>query len=263
MVNQMINGDKGYAVATLQDYKKGLRNVTETLKTNVGGEFLVLSKSGNWVAGQAKTKIDPKTRWAMNIPSLQHGWTCWERGDDADTSKGPIAEIMVSLWTPLPAEGSLQEHGYPWTQQVSVELTGVGGVDNGRKLIYKTNSKGGVARMRDLFNLIADQSTDSAPVPLLQFSHDSYNHKRWGETLTPIYTIVGWTDLLGEDLADEDGVVEDDRTQPAPVTAPVLDNDDEEEKLFRALEAKRAAKLAATKAAAPAEAGAPVRRRTR
>jgi hypothetical protein len=182
---------------------------------------------------------------------------------------------MVSLFTPLPAANSLKDHGYPWTQQISVELTGVGGEDNKKKVIYKVNSKGGISRIKELLEKISNLATESAPVPLIQFDHDSYQHKKWGETLTPIFKLVGWTDLEGEDLADENGVVGDKPEDPQMTrayTRAEIDaatkgqpEEDEDEKLLREIAERRAAKLAAAagKAEPVAEAGAPVRRRNR
>lgn len=264
-MNQVANLRAAGALAALGNLKKGIENVTSTLKVSSGGEYLRLTKSGKWVFGQAATKIDPKTKWAFDVPSLEHGWTCWERGDDADTrSKGPLGEVMVSLFTPLPPEGSLKDYGYEWVQQISVKLTGVGGEDNGKQVVYKVNSKGGVARMKELLNKITAEATPEAPVPLIQFSNDSYNHKRWGETLVPIFTIVGWTDLDGTSLPDDDDEEEVVEVASADVEETVQEDVDEEEaKLLAQIQARRDAKVAAAKqaTAAPAEAGAPVRRR--
>lgn len=252
--NNAIAPAAANAVAAFQNLKSGLSSVVETMKVKSGGAYLRLLKSGKWVYGQKDTELDPDTKWAMNVPSIEHGWVCWNRDNGADNSGGPLGEHMVPMGARLPNQFELPKHDHhEWSYQISVELVGTNGEDKGVRVIYKTNSIGGVGEMKKLLTTVAQTASVERPVPILALGVDSYKHRKYGLTFTPILKIVDYVSLdvtsLPEPGDDDDGNDEGGAAE-----------DDAEAAALRALAEARAKKAAA---AGGETAGATVRRRTR
>lgn len=260
-------------VAALQGLKKAIANVKSTLVKKGGDPFLRLLKDGTWVYGQEDTEVQAGSAWAINPMSIMHGWVAWERGDDADNSKGPEQDIMISASLPMPSLDSLPKlvKAQKYEQQFSFSMVCLTGEDVGEQVLYKTASVGGVAAVDTILNAISaqlDADLDN-PVPVVVLEVDSYPHKKYGKTYTPIFAIKTWRPLSDElpDVqaeldaqgAEQQAAAEPEPAKPArrragsvpptpaPTTAPqAADEDDELAALEAAIAAKKA-KLDAAK----------------
>jgi hypothetical protein len=190
------------AVAALQGLKKGIANVKATLVKKGGEPFLRLLKDGNWVYGQEDTEVQAGSAWAINPMSIMHGWVAWERGEEADNSKGPEQDIMVSAQMPMPSPDSLPKlvRAQKYEQQFSFSMVCLTGEDKGEQVLYKTASVGGVAAVDTILNAISAQLDDDPenPVPVVLLEVDSYNHKKYKKTYTPVFSIKTWRPLSDE-----------------------------------------------------------------
>lgn len=264
MANQVANAASGGAIAALQGLKKGIANVKATLVKKGGDPFLRLLKDGTWVYGQEDTEVEAGSAWAINPLSIQHGWVAWERGEEADNSKGPEQEVMVPCSMTLPSLDTLPKlaRAQRYDQQFAFTMVCLTGEDKGEQVLYKNASVGGVAMVDTILNAISSQLDDDPenPVPVVVLSSSYYQHKKHGKTYTPIMTIKMWKPLTDdlptvEDLqdADETTDVQTQAEQPAPeakrtrkasvpTTKPAVDEDPELAALEAAIAAKKAAK---------------------
>lgn len=224
------------AVASLANLKSGLQNVASTIVTAGGDPFLRLLTDGTWVYGADNVEVQEGSLWALNPFSIMHGWVSWTDHPGKQANE-IVGEVMVPAGQPLPPQTELRDTGWPWTQQLSVQLRCMSGEDIGTQVLYKTGSVGGMNAVKKLINeIMAHISEDEdTPVAVVQMGTDHYMHKKWGKTYTPIFDIVKWIAL------EDDAAVAEASARPAgdePEPAPTR---------------TRRAAPAETKAAKPAE----------
>lgn len=285
------------AVAALSKLKSDLRNVVSTIPARGGEPILRLLKDGSWVYGQDNVEVQDGSLWAVNPLSIRHGFVSWN--DDATI----VGELMVPMGEPLPPRASLSETGFDWDQQLSCQLRCMSGEDIGTQTIYKVTSKGGLGALERLITALAMQidADPEHPVPLVELTHDSYQHKKYGKVYVPVFEVRKWASLDGDGSnaaaqvavaqaeapaepkqqqrrtrrasvpaagTAEQRVADDtahaERMNPAPVTAAVDPAELRRQELLAQLAALDAAKNpapAGTAAAEQPEPGQPVRRR--
>lgn len=258
------------AVAALGSLKAGLQNVQTTIRGSASDPFLRLLRSGEWVYGAENIEIEDGSVWAINPLSIQHGWVAWtDRPGKAQNEV--VGEIMVPMTSPLPAFNDLPEPGdatASWVQQLQFQLRCTNGEDVGEQVLYKTTSTGGLNAVRTLIGQIMAQLDVDAdrPVPLVQLATDSYEHKKWGKTFTPVLEVVGWADMEGvegepEEAAAPEAPEPQKARQRAAAATGTPSAADRKAALQQALADEEAE--ADEEEAAPAAAAEPVRRRRR
>lgn len=208
------------ALAGLQSLRAGLTGVRATIAQTSSDPYLRLLRHGVWVYGQEDTEVQPGSLWAINPLSICHGFVCWSRYPVEQKRKDEkLGEVMVSLQRPLPDIDALPQHEFPWKQQLSVQTRCLTGEDAGLQTRYVASSVGGLNAVSKLIEAILtqlDAGTDKV-VPVVEWLVDSYKHKQYGQTFTPIIAIKRWVALtdapMDSDIAPE--------PEPAPVAAPV------------------------------------------
>jgi hypothetical protein len=225
------------------DYIKRLMSgIAESRASTViagGKPFFRLLKSGKFVFGQTNEEVQQGSKWAVNIMSMQHGWSCWVDGGHGKANE-LAGQVMAPMTAPKPARPDPIEDT-PFKEQRSFEMKCLNGDDAGTEVQYTINSVGGFRAIDGLLAAIYDQLAKSPgyPCPVLCFSSETYIHKKYGEIAVPIFQVMGWADMNGNLQGAE------------PVALPVG------EKAFEAAPArKRKAALDAAPqqpAAAPAE----------
>lgn len=249
------------ALGALKSLKQGIANVQQTLVNKSATPFLRLGRDGKWIYGAESIEVEDGSLWAANPLGIEHGWVAWNREKDADNSGGPIDEVMVPMNQQLPPKDSLKDVGHNWDYQMAIPLLCLNGTDKGEEVLYKANSVGGIDALDGLIKAIGLQIDDdeSKPVPVIKLGSDSYQHKKYGKTYTPVLNIIDWVPLAEQmpEVADPAPQAEvqaaKPRTRSVPATkptetaqaAPAEDEDDELAALQRQLEEKRAAKAAA------------------
>jgi hypothetical protein len=216
------------AVAALQHLKAGLQNVQQNIVTAGGDPFLRLLKDGSWVYGAENIEVEQGSVWAVNPVSLQHGFVSWTNHPGKQTNE-IVGEVMVPMTSPLPLQSDLRDTGWDWDQQLSFQMRCTSGEDAGEQTLYKTTSVGGMSAVKKLISEIMKQLdvNPSRPVPLIELKTDSYQHKKWGLTFTPVFEVVGWASMEGNSGADRAAEAQE-RGKPvgpagarvAPSTAP-------------------------------------------
>lgn len=205
-MSELTKQNAGGAVAALGSLQKGLTNIKTSTPTAGGFPFLKMAKDGIWSYGVDDTEPEDEQKFAVNPLSMEHGSIAWLQREEG--SKEPaklLGERMVSMMDPKPAEADLPaiEDG-KWMNQLSFNLRGVGGEDDGIEVQYKTNSVGGLKAVTSVVDAILAQlssGTDKV-VPLVVLSHDTYMHKSYGKTYVPEIDIVDWITMEGPEDAE-------------------------------------------------------------
>jgi hypothetical protein len=188
--------------------------------TSIGGrpvQPLMQFKSregGIWAFGGRRTIPEPDSLWAVNPASFQWGWVCW-----GDSSK-ILGEKLVPISQPLPDVTELPDKGFPWQQEMAVNLKCISGTDAGTEVVFKTNTEGGKGEVVRLIEAVHDRLSgqhDGKVSPVVRLENSSYPHSQYGKTWVPILTIVDWMPLDGP--APAPASPPPPTSPPPPVTA--------------------------------------------
>ena len=166
-------------------------------------------EGGIWAFGQRRTIPEPNSLWAVNPASFQWGWVCWGDGNKV------LGERLVSIGEPLPDVTQLPDKGFPWQQEMAVDLKCVSGTDAGTEVVFKTNTEGGKGEVVRLIEAVRDRLSgqhDGKVSPIVQLENSSYPHQQYGKTWVPLMTVVDWMSLDGPAPAPEPA--------PAPASPP-------------------------------------------
>lgn len=205
---------------------KSLNNASMSMPT-VGSDvqYLKMDKgNGEWLYGQEETLVGANTLWAVNPHSFMHGWISW----DTATGGPPLQEHMVSIMQPLPAVNSLPpvpSHA-AYKQQRSVQLVCIKdpdakGADSdvGVTCEYKQSSYGAMKLFKTITDAVLAQITagSDAIVPIVQLTHESYKHDKYGRVTNPVFKIVDWRTMNDtsapsevDEVAEEEAALEEE-----------------------------------------------------
>jgi len=261
-MNAIAERTASTAVGALQSLKKGIANVQQTMVRKNSSPFLRMLQDGHWVYGQEDIEVETGSIWAANPLSIEHGWTAWNREKGADNSGGPLGEVMVPQSAPLPPKDTLKDVGADWEYQTAITFRCLNGTDKDEQVMYKASSVGASKAMDVLVKAIMRQldEDENSPVPLVSFDSSTYNHKTFGRTYEPVFNIVDWAPLDGEQpvVADPEpkaaapakaaAAKPRTRTVPATTAKAAVDEDDELAKMEAEIARRKAAKDAAAKA---------------
>jgi hypothetical protein len=195
---------------------QSLASTLRKIEADVGPTGMVIikmDKAGHWVYGADQTLVEEGSLWAVNPFSFVHGYIAWGDGT-------VLAEKMVPVSEPLPDVGPAPEGAKRgWEMQIGMTLACTSGEDEGLQARYTVTSVGGKRAVQSLALAIADQAekNPAAPVPLVELKKEHYQHKSYGRIYTPVFDIVDWKGLDGNnaDPADEQG--DDVVEEAAPV----------------------------------------------
>jgi hypothetical protein len=161
-------------------------------------------EGGIWTLGQQRIIIAAGTRAAVNLASVEHGYICF--GNDNSV----VDEELVPGSEPKPNLLKLLDRGFPWVEQLAVNMKLIDGPDAGAEGVYKPTTVGGrdavLALCETARNRIRGPEFDGKDVPVVRLERDSYLHPSHGRIWIPILTLVDW--------------MSDDGPAPAPEPAP-------------------------------------------
>jgi len=171
-----------------------------------GVAILKMDKTGHWVFGADQTEVEESSTWAVNPYSFVHGFIAWGDGE-------VLAEKMSSVTQPLPElDAAPPSAKKGWEQQVGLMLKCLSGEDAGLECRYTTTSVGGKRAVQTLAVAIAAQveQNPDKPVPIVTLGKDHYQHKSYGRIYTPVFKIVEWVSMDGEDVQESDAPAAED-----------------------------------------------------
>jgi len=177
-----------------------------------GVVILKMDKTGHWCFGADQTEIEEGSQWAVNPFSFIHGFIAWGDGE-------VLGEKMASVSDPLPELDTAPPGAKKgWETQVGMSLKCLNGEDAGMEARFTTTSVGGKRAVQSLAVAIAGQvDTDQAkPVPVVELDTEHYQHKSYGRIYTPIFKVLEWVSING----DEPAPAAVEAAAPAPAPAP-------------------------------------------
>jgi hypothetical protein len=176
-----------------QELVEALRNV----KPDTGPSalvFLKMDKTGHWVFGADQTEIDDNSTWAVNPFSFIHGFIAWGDGEVLGEKMVPMTQLRPQM-DPPPANS---KRG--WELQFGCSLKCISGPDAGMEALFATNSKGGKEAVHKLGLDVAAQvvKDELKSVAIVRLRKSHYAHKSYGRIFTPVFDIIGWMGLDGQ-----------------------------------------------------------------
>ena len=118
-------------------------------------------------------------------------------------------ERLVPVNQPKPEFAELPDKGFPWQEQMTVNMKCVSGADAGLEVVFKTATDGGIKAVVGLIDTVRDRFNGGEHggkvVPIVRLEKDSYPHPQYGRTWVPVLPIEDWMPLDG----------------PAPASKPV------------------------------------------
>lgn len=189
------------AIGSLTKLGAALRNL-EREAPQLGVTILKMDKTGHWVFGADQVEVAAKSLWAINPLSFMHGAIAW---GDARTVLG---EVMVPVTEDIPDLGPAPAGSKKgWEPQSGFSVKCMSGDDKGMEARYSVTSVGGRRAVLELGKKIHDQVGDDEvegidpehPVPVVELDSEFYNHKEYGRIYTPIFRVVKWVGMGGEE----------------------------------------------------------------
>ena len=161
----------------------------------VGVVILKMDKGGHWVFGADQTEVEDDSTWAVNPFSFVHGYIAWGDGE-------VLGEKMVAVSQPLPEIDDAPPGAKKgWEQQIGMSLKCLTGDDAGMEARFTTTSVGGKRGVQTIAAALAEQVDvdQTRPVAVVRLKKDHYQHKSYGKIYTPIFEIVEWVSMEGEE----------------------------------------------------------------
>lgn len=192
---KFANAGLPVTAASLAAQASALRQAASNVGLAGGVAILKMDKTGTWVFGADQTEVQEGSQWAVNPFSFVHGYIAWGDGE-------VLGEKMRPVQQPLPeldAAPANSKRG--WEMQVGMSLKCLNGEDEGLEVRFAATSVGGKRAVQELAVAIAAQvdADQSAPVPVVEFEVEHYQHKSYGKIFTPVFLVKRWIGMDGED----------------------------------------------------------------
>lgn len=154
-----------------------------------GAPFLkMLKNDGSWVYGSDATEVEEDSVWLVDPQTMCQGFIAWHGGKVEGEQMAFIGQEPVAAHNlpPVAAKSG-------WEDQVGFGLVCETGEDAGTKVVWKTNTHGGIQAWNKVFDeMMARNGSGQSYVPRILMTHDSYNHTEYGVIRKPMFEIVGW-----------------------------------------------------------------------
>lgn len=161
--------------------------------------IIKMDRTGHWVFGADQTEAEEDSRWAVNPFSFVHGFIAWGDGE-------VLAEKLVSVTEPLPElEPAPPGAKKGWEPQTGLSLKCISGDDAGMEARFTTTSVGGRKAVQALAVAVATQvdKDKEKPVAIVKLGKDHYTHKSYGRIYTPVFEVLEWVSMNGDESAEE------------------------------------------------------------
>jgi hypothetical protein len=141
-----------------------------------------------------------------------HGYSCWTANPDPKVKNTLLGEVMVSIQEAKPLMPD-PINGYPFKEQRVFDLKCILGDDEGVEATYKNSSIGGLRGVDNLLAALQKQILvdPTKLVAIVQLESSPYEHTSFGRIYNPIFNVVGWADMDGN---------EDETDDPSPTLPP-------------------------------------------
>src|SRR6516225_9039037 len=101
----------------------------------------------------------------------------------------------------VPQAAAMQDVGFPWQEEWSVNMKCLDGADAGVEVVFKATTDGGLKAIVMMVDLVRDRidsgQHDGKIVPIVQLEKDSYPHSQHGRVRFPVLKTIDWMSLDG------------------------------------------------------------------
>ena len=150
--------------------------------------------SGTWLFGQKKNVVEDNSLWGVNPLTFRWGYVCFSNDNKA-------LERLVPVNQPKPEVTELPDRGFPWQEQMTVNMKCVSGADTGLEVVFKTATDGGIKAIAGLIDAVRDRFNGGEHggkvVPIVRLEKDSYQNPQYGRIWVPVLPIIDWMSLDG------------------------------------------------------------------
>jgi len=150
--------------------------------------------SGTWLFGQKKNVVEDNSLWGVNPLTFRWGYVCFSNDNKA-------LERLVPVNQPKPEVTELPDRGFPWQEQMTVNMKCVSGADAGLEVVFKTATDGGIKAIAGLIDAVRDRFNGGEHggkvVPIVRLEKDSYQNPQYGRIWVPVLPIIDWMSLDG------------------------------------------------------------------
>jgi hypothetical protein len=191
------------AFTSLTALSTALSNVVRSATVGQSSKPILSFRSreeGIWTIGQRGTIVEEGSTAAVNFDSLRHGYICF-----SDDNK-VVGEHLVFASQRKPLVTELPNHGFPWQEQLAVDVKFIDGADAGSEATYKPTTNGGINALLGLVDTTYNRiealkaavkaevggQSDDKTVPVVRLGRDSYQHQKHGRIWFPLLTVTGW-----------------------------------------------------------------------
>jgi hypothetical protein len=182
------------ALTSLAALETALSNVDTGIGHSTKPMLLYKSRSNAWTYGRQQTEPEEGSRWGVNPHTFERGYVAFN-------GKLRLGERMRSVSLPKIDPTELPDVGASWQEQMSVEMKCLDGADANVEVVHKANTDGGLSAIRELIDQIRDRITSRQygdnVVPIVRLDKGGYDHRQYGWTNTPLFTVVEWMSLSG------------------------------------------------------------------
>ena len=195
---QVASAPAGGALTSLAALQTALANVPTGAYLGRTGLPMLLFKSrsnGAYMFGQRKTVPEPGSRWAVNPTTFMWGFVSFGANNKR------AGEHLVPVGQPKPDITKLPDTGFPWQEEMAVNMKCLDGADAGVEVVFKANTDGGIKAVVIMVDQVRDRINsgqhDGKIVPIVLLEKDSYQHSQYGRVYFPVLNTIDWMSLDG------------------------------------------------------------------
>lgn len=182
------------SVSSLRNALATSNQVRQTAPPNAGKAFLKFDfKNGDYLFGREQQDVTGDII-VINSASFRHGWILW--------TDNVAQKSMVAFNQALPEQMERNAHGEEAVESRAFEARFADDADT--IIVFETSSYGGRKGCDNLLAEIQKKAASSDFVfPKVRLASENYKAKKGGTIYNPIFEVVGWMDVDG----NEEGVV--------------------------------------------------------
>ena len=154
-----------------------------------------MGKDGRWTHGTDELEVYEESEWAVNPFSFATGYSAFDKDGNR------VGEEMRAMREPPMLKADLPPVNGKWSEQIGFGLKCLNTEDAGLEGLAYQRSRGGLESAKKLLHAVLDRANNGHQdcVPVVTLSNEWYKHSKYGKIYKPVFTVLRWVDMIGED----------------------------------------------------------------